>query len=70
MRNVTETDRRRSQNGGSAKRQSGASNAGKNSGGSEPRKTCEVHKLPNHDVDGNDIYTFLGISQNVTVRVL
>ena len=49
-RNMPETDRLRSQKGGSAKRQSGASKAGKISGGSEQSANhgsiCEVHKLP------------------------
>ena len=69
MRNVTETDRRRSQNGGSVKRQSGASNAGKHSGGSEQRGgLCEVHKLPNEG-GGNDLYTLTGAGKRCNCKV-
>ena len=60
MRNVTETDRRRSRSGGSAMLQSSASKAGEKSGGSEQgtehRSTCEVHKLPM----GDGLYTLAG----------
>ena len=69
MRNVTETDRRRSQNGGSVKRQSGASNAGKHSGGSEQRGgLCEVHKLPNEG-GGNDLYTLTGAGKRCNCKL-
>ena len=67
---MPETDRLRSQKGGSAKRQSGASNAGKISGGSEPRGgPCDVHKVPFHDVDGNDIYILTGAGKRCSCRV-
>ena len=45
----------RRQTGGAAKMEAAQSN--QKSDGSEPCGSCEVHKLPAHDVDGNDIYT-------------
>ena len=66
---MPETDRRRSQIRGSAKQQGGASRATKKSGGSEPCGSCEIHKLPAHDVDGNDIYTLTGAGKRCNCRV-
>ena len=68
MRNSTDTDRRRSRRGDSAKQQGGGSRAAKKSGGSEPCGSCEIHKLPAHDVDGNDIYTLTGAGKRCSCR--
>ena len=65
---MPETDRRRNRSD-SAKQQGGSSKATKKSGGSEPRGSCEVHKLPAHDVDGNDIYTLTGAGKRCSCRV-
>ena len=68
MRNATETDRRRSRSGDSAKQQGVRSRAAKKLGGSEPHGSCEVHKLPSHDVDGNDIYILTGAGERCNCR--
>ena len=66
---MPETDRLRSQKDGGAKQQGGGSKATKKSGGSESRTSCEVHKLPAHDVDGNDIYTLTGAGKRCSCKV-
>ena len=66
---MPETDRLRSRKGNSAKQQGGGSKATKKSGGSESSTSCEVHKLPAHDVDGNDIYTLTGAGKRCNCRV-
>ena len=66
---MPETDRLRSRKGNSAKQQGGGSKAAKKSGGSESRTSCEVHKLPAHDVDGNDIYTLTGAGKRCSCKV-
>ena len=38
------------------------------SGGSEPCGSCEVHKLPAHDVDGNDNYTLTGAGKRCNCK--
>ena len=60
---MSETDRRRSHNGGSAKGVDSASGAGKELGGPEQSsRPCDVHKLPKGE-KRNELYTLHGASK-------